>query len=476
MRICISFAQAVFLTKWLGIEKYGDANLIFSYVAFLHYLFILGFDSTIPYFLSNQPQANKKQQLNLLLTSIFSSLFISSFILILLIVGAKDMLSDHEKSALLIPGIILGSQMEIGAISYIVSGYLRGKKIFLQVIFKEQILFPITLLIATAIFIKYFHFELLGFSLSHATASAISLLYAIWSLKKVVYHKAPLSPLSTKQQVNKFHNNFNRLKYSLPVGFMASLEPLFNYSFIAIAGAYISSTQVGYLSIGLKISFITNLFLLALAPIFMPHLSDLWFSGALKSTEKLYQNLLLTCSKWAILSTFAILTLQEETLSLFSANNPTSASILIVMTIGLSFEGAFGATKLTLVMLGNNKINVTNYLIMLPVSSLLVLWGSKNYGALGACVGFGISTVTLNMIRLFELFWIYKIKPFKLLEVTKLLVSLLLLTAVSVSTYDLGYLSSIKLPLTISMLLFFGIYFFLDDRKILTKIKTKKGM
>ncbi|MCB0378296.1 MAG: oligosaccharide flippase family protein [Bdellovibrionales bacterium] len=461
VRVSLSFLQAILVAKWLGVAGYGKVNLILGYTSFLHYLFMVGFDHTLPYFLSTQQKDVSGKEM--LKSSIGISLGLSLSILIVLILSLFLILPGTLCEDLLWPAIIISIQMELSALGFLIGGYFRANKCFREVIVREQILFPLASLFGMFIFIKVLGFTVLGYAWGFFLASFVALLYMLVTLKNVKEPKP--GPMKTAQSQDFSHWG-TRLRFSFPVGVMATLEPIFNFSAIVIAGWLVTVEEIGYLAVSVKLGFFVTLVLLALNPIFTPYFADLWQSQNLHELKKLYQRVVYWCMSWALLVSFFFAVMSRECLLLFGREYTSASPVFLAVLPGLFFEGAFGATKLSLVMAGKNYINVFNFLLAIFLNAMFIYLGHRWYGVVGVAAGFSLTMALLNLLRAFQFYWLFRIPPLSLSTLGKALASAALLSLpLFLGAAYSGLL--IKLAVTLALSLVAAGMLFWSDRKIL---------
>lgn len=422
-RVVVSFIQTVLVAKWLGVEGYGHVSLILSYTSFLHYLFMLGFDHTLPLFLVNSSEASDEKPREILIRSIYLSLFAATVILLGLGLSAFAFLRGTDREVLLIPGIIIAVQMELSALGYILGAYFRSFRLFADVIIREQFIFPITSLLGMVLFIKILDFGVLGYAWGFFSASVLALLYMLVTIQKVI------PPKQGKSETEFLHRGWKKqLLFSIPVGLMATLEPVFNYSTVVVSSWQLTDAELGYLGVCTRLGFFLTLALLALNPIFTPFLASLKQEKNLEEFKSLYQKVIFWCLSWALLASFVFAMFSKEVLSVFGADFIPASGVFLAMLPGLFFEGAFGATKLSLVMAGHNMINMVNLMVATALNVVCIYLGNHYFGILGGAIGFSITLILLNLIRLAQMQMFYRILPLSFERILPIVLSCVLLS------------------------------------------------
>lgn len=417
-RVVISFVQTILVAKWLGVEGYGHVSLILSYTSFLHYLFMLGFDHTLPIFLASSSESSIESPKQVLMRTIYLSLFAATVVLFGLGLVAFSFLHGTEREVLLIPGIIIAVQMELSALGYLLGAYFRSFKMFRDVIIREQFVFPVISLLGMVVFIKILDLGVLGYAWGFLGASIAALLYMLLAVPKV---KPPKEVKLTQAILKKGWKK--QLFFSLPVGLMATLEPVFNYSTVVVSSWQLTDAEIGYLGVCTRLGFFMTLALLAINPIFTPFLATFKQDQNLVEFEKLFHKVIFWCLSWSLISSFVFAMFSREVVSVFGSGFGPAAPIFLAMLPGLLFEGAFGATKLSLVMAGHNMVNMFNLIGATLFNGLSIYLGNQYFGVVGGAAAFSLTLILLNLIRLRQLQYYYQILPLDLPRVVPVLIA-----------------------------------------------------
>jgi O-antigen/teichoic acid export membrane protein len=158
----------------------------------------------------------------------------------------------------------------------------------------------------------------------------------------------------------------------------------------------------------------------AVDPIFSSIISDL--SDSNKHAE--LQHRFTVVSRWVLTINVPILAILlligYELLPLLDKKDRLSGladfemgfTILAILCVGMLIQGVYGIAEPFIAMCGRPKLNLYNNIVWLIANFGLNLWLIEAYGIIGAAVGATASVVIVNMIRVVQLYWIQKFKPF----------------------------------------------------------------
>lgn len=178
-------------------------------------------------------------------------------------------------------------------------------------------------------------------------------------------------------------------------------------------GWFGTAAQVGGYAVASKFQPLIYMPHYAVAQIFAPVIAELYVRRETQELERLYK----TVTKWTSslsLPIFATLVLfHVPILMIFGKDFRGAAIPLIVLGIGNSFADAFGMSGHVIVMTGRASLNLVNSIITMVVTISLFLLLIPKYGSVGAAVAFTVATVIVNIVRMAEVYYYFKIHPFK---------------------------------------------------------------
>jgi O-antigen/teichoic acid export membrane protein len=106
-----------------------------------------------------------------------------------------------------------------------------------------------------------------------------------------------------------------------------------------------------------------------------------------------------------------LMTRKEDGLSL--ADLETSFTILVVLCIGMAAQGLFAIIEPLLAMGGRPRLNLYNNLAWVVTNFSLNIWLIESMGIEGAAWGATLSMLGVNIIRLWEVWAIHRVQPFR---------------------------------------------------------------
>lgn len=411
IRVLVSLASTILVSRWLGATDFGDASLIISSIAFFYYLLACGFDHTLPYFVSSLLGDGRYQEARRSLSVALCCSVVASLVTGLIVaITLPSILHAAAKSYLIWPTLIFIAQMPFGALANIFSGFLRGEKRFGPGIIKDQILIPTGTLVGAMIFVKALDQGVAGFGLAQLMGFLGGFIYITY-----VFFRTPrlkvAQPASQEKDSRRALSNTEMVRFSFPVGLANAIEPLVIHSSVIIGGLLFAASDIGRFSASLRIAFFAQFFLQSIAPIFSPYISELYHRGALSELRTLHHNVQFWCAKWAIFFGFAALIAGEYMIMPLGNDFKGSEGILIGLTVACMIEGTLGGSRQTLLMIGRSFLNLINFVLaaLLNISLSYIL--SQRFGMTGLIAAFTITLLVLNTLRSAQLWWLTGIYP-----------------------------------------------------------------
>ncbi len=424
LRIFLSFIATVFVSRWLGAEGFGEINLILGYTIYLSWFLTFGFEHSLPYFCSNLRGAKLDGSAEkVLLVAIVNTIVGGGIILFVVNYFLPHLLSISSLEHLLLPARILSLQTLIIALGSVFAGYLRGVKSFLPVIIREQFSFGILHFAGVVLFIKFAKLDVLGYSISYTVATCIGFLILLAALIKKIKNNVLVRV--------SFSQWRSWSSFSFPLGVMSTLEPLLNWSSILLVGYFLTATQAGQFSLAARLAFFIQFIFVALQPIFSPFIGDLLKSGKTLESEALLGTVCYWSAKWSLLFGFFLVHGTPFILSIFGDSYLTSDLCLYILIPGFIFEGLFGPIKQTFIMAGYSRISLVNLLLSLFLNTLLSVFLIPKMGITGGALSYTVTYITLNLIRVVQMYYYFKLLPFNRRQARNLVILITGLTVLS---------------------------------------------
>ena len=173
------------------------------------------------------------------------------------------------------------------------------------------------------------------------------------------------------------------------------------WSGVLIAGAFVSSEELAYLTAAQRTATLTSFVLMVVNMVVAPRYAKLWRGGKVAQIQKL--------AKWStramilmVLPVVLIMVLlPERVMSLFGKGFEQGAVLLAIMAIGQFINVATGSVGYLLNMSGHERDFRRVTLFAGPLTIVLALVLTKLGGALGAAVATAIGLSVQNLLALF---------------------------------------------------------------------------
>jgi O-antigen/teichoic acid export membrane protein len=436
IRVLLSFATTVLLARSLGANDFGEINLIIGYTMFLHYLWAMGFDHTLAFYI---PTFGVEQRPWLAREALRVALAVSTVaalgFIVLGLLLLPPVLQSHGLGHFVLPGLILGGQNWFSAMGAILSGYLRGARDFQALILKDQIIFPGAHLVLTVIVICLFHGGIFAYSIVFAAANLAALIYAGWAVR---------SSLPARETAEKRREHRTRrawVGYSIPIALTGAIESLLPWGTVIALGWYLPAASVGQFAVCFRVSVFIQFLLLAVGPIFSPFLAEHFQRKEMNRFRELYHSVNFLCGAWSLVLATVFFVSGDLILRLFGRDYSGATILLGVLLLANLLEGAFGAIKQSLIMTGNSRVNLVNICVAIVVNVIVCLVLIPRFGVLGAGFANFVSYLVMNSLRGFEFYIKFGIGPFNRVQSLYLAVATSCLGALCLWSYE-GNLST----------------------------------
>jgi len=431
-RVALSFLTAIIASRSLGADGFGIVNLLLGYTVILNYILTLGFDSSLPYFIPKYSNENKHAMVaGIASFAIKTSHATAIAVMVLISISSPFILTARGHPELVLPFLLVAYQCFFWSQASVILGFLRGAKLFIPGILREQFLFPILQLVGIGILLYGYKLGVLGYAIGYLIGAFVCYLFALSSLrliKKSVIGENSIwrTPWIKSPEWKQW------FKFSVPLGLMTTLEPVMGWMSVIVAGWYLSNADVGIFAVGMRMMIFVQFIVLATAPILSTYLADYHHSGKTDSFKKMYQTLIFWSTLWSATISMVLISGAEFFLGIFGQDFKDGLLVIALLLPGFAAEGALGAAKQTLTMSGHNKINVANLGIVIGFNLILSIFLIPRYGASGAATALGLTYLLLNIIRVVQVQLFLKVAPLTRDSTKKIVLFLLLLTIIAV--------------------------------------------
>lgn len=198
--------------------------------------------------------------------------------------------------------------------------------------------------------------------------------------------------------------------------------PVMAYEFVYIlmirldalmVGYFLSAVQVGIFAVAIEIAVTTKKVRQWFDPIFGPIISELHH---LRDLERLEHNFVLV-ARWILTINIAffcgVALIGRDLLGLFGPEFGAGFMVTLLLVFSQVVYSSIGSGDTMLIMSGHPYINLVNTVVVLVINFLLNLYLIPRFDMLGAALGTLISFALLTWFRVMELYWLYRIHPFR---------------------------------------------------------------
>jgi len=469
---------SIVMARFLGAQMLGIYSLGNAVTRIAEIFALMGLDNGVLRFVSRDTENTENVK-----NSIYSSLkfgFLSSIIIsIILFCSAEFIVNNllNEDNFLVIVIKIFALSLPFSVLTLISSFATQAFKILKYKIFVNQIVNPLTLLIA---FLASYHF--LGTKLSILIPTVVSAVVGLVFITKFLSYFTHINFKNLiKEDVNK-----EILRFSIPLMFVSAIGIIMHWVDIVMLGILSNATDVGMYHPIDRTAGLVRMILFAFAGIFAPIFSEHYFKKNMLGMKESYQSsskYILTFSLPVFIFLFVF---ANPMLLLFGSEFQNAAALKILLT-GIFIQTIFGLGSSTLSMSGNTKFNLFNVSIALILNISLNYILIPQYDIVGAALATAIALFILSILRFVEnivlmklnLFSIKLLKPIISGSITFLVINYL--RTIFSNLFSLESIFNLIVYLVahfmLVCLIYFSIYFLMgfdkEDKELISSFKTR---
>jgi O-antigen/teichoic acid export membrane protein len=305
-------------------------------------------------------------------------------------------------------------------------------------------------------------------------AIAVSAAMLLYSLNKLFALKRPLrAGQRHSREIGRF---------SLSV-YLTDLMILFQENIqTVLLGLLHTIANVGRFAVASQLNLIGSMFQASITTASKPIIAELYDKGDREQVRRMYQ----TASKWIFtfnIPFFLILVLfPAGILSLFGESFVGGATALVLLTWAKMVDVSTGMSGALIDMTGYAKLKLMNGVIQLILSLSLNIVLTPTWGLLGAAIAVLVGVSSINLLRLIEVFVLFRLLPFDASVLKPVIAGLAgLLAALVVNQFE----SSLALPFyaaisaTTLLVVYIGMILLLglapEDRAVLAGMRRRMG-
>ena len=299
---------------------------------------------------------------------------------------------------------LLAAALPLIAMTHIILGVTRAHKVMKYDAMIRGVVEPLVLFGAAGASF-YWGWRTYGLAAAHLAALACGLLFALYVFTRFYSWRACLAHLRELRFVTPL------TRFSLPVMGYELVYMVMIRLDVLMVGYFLPAAQVGIYVIAVEIALLTKKVRQWFDPIFSPIVAELNHRNDLPRLER---NLRLV-TRWVLtigLGFLCVVSLiGNELLGLFGPEFGAGFVTMVVLAMSQVVYAAMGSGDTVLIMSGRPWLNLVNTVVVVIVHFALNLWLIPNLGILGAALGTLGSFMLLTLIRLAEVYHLFRIHP-----------------------------------------------------------------
>lgn len=403
----LRFATAVLLARILGADQLGMYSLSLSALNITMGLALFGLDAAIIRYIA--VMAGRKDEegiwsaiqigmgISFILSALLgTALYAFSFVIAERVFNEPSLAPLLQLASVFVPLMVINDQL---------FNALRGFKKFNESVIAQYVYQPITRLImigVLAIIGLNAEYAVATYGLATITAS-IFMFFSLnkrFSLKRTI----KVAPKLVKEMMTFA---FPVWLSGLMVKFQGNIQTLFIGTMNTIAG-------VGIFSIANQITMVSGEFSSSINTTSKPVIAELQDQNDIKQMEHIYQ----LANKWVVMVQIPIFLFMvifpKPILSIFGESYTDGATALIILAVASFVKVSTGMGGIIIDMAGYTKLKVFNSFVRLALYIVLDYFLIPRWGLIGASVAVLVGEGSVNLLRLFQVYFIFRILPFNL--------------------------------------------------------------
>lgn len=402
---CMRFVIAFLLARVLGAAQYGMYNLAISAAVIVASLSALGMDDGMIRYVAVMVSKRDERgvwgtlQIGFGIGVVMSILTGVGLFLLAEPIGERifhepELVPLLKLFSLIIPPL---------ALSNILVGAARGFKRMDYSALAENVVQFVFRLILIGI-LAFFGLNVFAAAIVFGLSELAATITLIYLLHKEFSFKRPI-----KQARRDFREIFN---FALPF-WMSGLLSKFRKNIQAVLlGTFDTVTGVGVFAIVSSINMVGRISYQSIIASVKPFLAELYAQEKLDQMGRLYQ----TTTRWTLMTNLPIFLLMvlypTPLLSIFGKSFVAGSSALAILAFAELANAGTGICGSIIDMTGYTKLKLVNSVIWVLLLSLTNVWLIPGWGIVGAAAATLISTTTINLLRVSEVWFLLRLQPY----------------------------------------------------------------
>lgn len=205
------------------------------------------------------------------------------------------------------------------------------------------------------------------------------------------------------------------LAYSAPLFFTNFLQFLISWTDTLMLGVLKTSQDVGIFKAATQVPLLLPVVLGASNSIYGPMIASLFHQGETERMDRLFKMTTRWVYTLALPAVIVIIASAPDIMFIFGHDfvGP-GASVLILLTLAQFVNCMTGGVAFNLAMTGRQKIEFINSLGMVVVNVIMNYLLIPRYGILGAGLATASSVISINVLRIVEVYFLCNMQPYTL--------------------------------------------------------------
>jgi len=405
----VSYLFGILVARQIGAENYGLYTLGVTAVTLASRITVAGMDRGLMRYASisrGEGQGAAIRYLSIVALTIGGSLsFAAALVFWFFPDAVLSILRWTDKQELLILLPILAITIPAMTLTGIA---IAGTQAFRTIRYRAlvtNIIQPLVKLGVALLLIFAFGMELMAPVLGFVIAQVLGAFLAFFFLARLA---------KTVPKQIEDHTGLERklISFSAPLMLTNVVAYLNGRTELFVLGIFLAADAVGVYNAAVRLAGLGLIVLTAFNAIFSPVISDLYNRGQVAQLSTLFK----LVTRWMLTTAMPIFLVQilfaPQLVGLFGPEFVAGARALQVLSIGQIINLATGGVGVMLIMSGRSNIAFINSIVMLSVALMLDFWLVPMFGLMGAAVAGALVLVSINFLRLGEVWFLMRMQPF----------------------------------------------------------------